>query len=131
MSADFWQSIQGVKTAVNKQLEDGRKNGVVGSSLEAEVDIHCSGDLKADLDRLGNELRFAMITSAVRVHRWNDGGEIAELDGLKVEVHKSEYDKCVRCWHLRQDVGSDQNHPELCLRCVDNVDGDGEERHFC
>ncbi|RLP52687.1 MAG: isoleucine--tRNA ligase [Ketobacter sp.] len=131
MSADFWQSIQGVKTAVNKQLEDGRKNGVVGSSLEAEVDIHCSGELKADLDRLGNELRFAMITSAVRVHRWSDGGEIAELDGLKVEVQKSQHPKCVRCWHLRPDVGSDQNHPELCLRCVDNVEGDGEDRHFC
>lgn len=131
MNADFWQTIQGVKTAVNKQLEDARKHGVVGGSLEAEVDIHCSADLKEDLDQLGNELRFAMITSAVRVHQWNQGGDITEVDGLRVEVNKSEHPKCVRCWHLREDVGANSEHPELCLRCVDNVEGDGEPRQFC
>ncbi|AUM11969.1 isoleucine--tRNA ligase [Ketobacter alkanivorans] len=131
MNADFWQTVQGVKNAVNKQLEDARKNGTVGGSLEAEVDLSCSADLKEDLDRLGNELRFAMITSAVRVHQWNEGGDITELDGLRVEVKKSEHPKCVRCWHLRADVGSNNNHPELCLRCVDNVEGEGEARNFC
>lgn len=129
--ADFWQSIQGVKTAVNKKLEDARKQGVIGGSLEAEVDIHCSAELKSDLDRLGEELRFAMITSQAKVHQWTQGGEIAELDGLKVEVRKSEHGKCVRCWHLRPDVGAHEQHPELCGRCVDNVDGDGEIRRFC
>ena len=131
LTADFWQTIQGVKTAVNKQLEDARKNGVVGGSLEAEVDIWCSTDLKEDLDKLGDELRFAMITSAVRVQQWEEGGDIAELDGLRVEVKKSEHEKCVRCWHLREDVGANADHPELCLRCVDNVEGDGEQRQFC
>ncbi|MCG8537226.1 MAG: class I tRNA ligase family protein, partial [Pseudomonadales bacterium] len=131
LTADFWQTIQGVKTAVNKQLEDARKNGVVGGSLEAEVSIWCSTDLKEDLDKLGDELRFAMITSAVRVQQWEEGGDIAELDGLRVEVKKSEHEKCVRCWHLREDVGANADHPELCLRCVDNVEGDGEQRQFC
>jgi isoleucyl-tRNA synthetase len=131
MNGDFWQSIQGVKTAVNKQLEDARKQGIVGGSLEAEVDLYCSSDLKEDLDRLGDELRFAMITSAVRVHQWEEGGDITELDGLRVEVKKSEHDKCARCWHLREDVGANVDHPDLCLRCVDNVEGDGEPRSFC
>ncbi len=130
-SADFWQSIQGVKTAVNKQIESARKSGVVGGNLEAEVDCYCSADLKEDLDRLGEELRFAMITSAVRVHEWKAGGEITELDGLRIEVVKSEHAKCSRCWHQRPDVGTNDNHPELCLRCVENVDGEGEQREFC
>ena len=38
--------------------------------------------------------------------------------------------KCVRCYHLRSDVGSDPRHPELCARCVVNVEGPGEERQF-
>ena len=38
--------------------------------------------------------------------------------------------KCVRWWHLRSDVGSDPRHPELCARCVINVEGPGEERQF-
>ncbi|MES9848885.1 MAG: zinc finger domain-containing protein, partial [Candidatus Thiodiazotropha sp.] len=37
---------------------------------------------------------------------------------------------CVRCWHHREDVGSNAEHPQLCGRCVENVDGDGEPRHF-
>jgi isoleucyl-tRNA synthetase len=36
----------------------------------------------------------------------------------------------VRCWHHREDVGADGNHPELCGRCVENVTGAGETRRF-
>lgn len=50
------------------------------------MDIYCSGELKVDLDWLGNELCFVMIISVVCVYCWSDGGEIVELDGLKVEV---------------------------------------------
>jgi len=38
--------------------------------------------------------------------------------------------KCIRCWHKRADVGSDPAHPELCARCVVNLDGAGETRRF-
>ncbi len=131
LNSDFWQTVQDVKTAVNKQLEDARAQGVVGGSLEAEVDLYCSAELKADLDRLGDELRFALMTSAVRVHEWNDGGDITEVDGLRVEVKASADPKCVRCWHHRADVGANPSHAELCLRCVENVDGNGEAREFC
>lgn len=131
LDQEFWKTVQAVKNAVNKQLEDARKNGVIGGSLEAAVEIQCSSDLKADLDKLGEELRFAMITSAARVQQWEEAGDITELDGLKVTVNKSEHPKCVRCWHLREDVGANPDHPELCLRCVDNVEGEGEQRQFC
>ncbi|HAV67437.1 MAG TPA: hypothetical protein DC473_00950 [Alcanivorax sp.] len=42
----------------------------------------------------------------------------------------SPHDKCVRCWHHRPDIGTHPEHPELCGRCVTNLDGDGEERHY-
>jgi len=45
-------------------------------------------------------------------------------------VKKSNHEKCVRCWHHREDVGSDTNHPELCGRCIENVSGSGESRSF-
>jgi len=49
---------------------------------------------------------------------------------LWIEVKPSERQKCVRCYQLRRDVGSDPRHPELCARCVVNVEGPGEERLF-
>jgi isoleucyl-tRNA synthetase len=45
-------------------------------------------------------------------------------------VAPSVHAKCVRCWHYREDVGANADHPELCGRCVDNVAGDGEQRRF-
>ncbi|MEW5824850.1 MAG: zinc finger domain-containing protein [Pseudomonadota bacterium] len=36
----------------------------------------------------------------------------------------------MRCWHHREDVGNHAAHPELCGRCVENVDGAGETRRF-
>ena len=39
-------------------------------------------------------------------------------------------EKCVRCWHQRDDVGDNSDHPELCGRCVENVAGDGEARLY-
>ncbi|MCC5863384.1 MAG: hypothetical protein JJT93_15905, partial [Gammaproteobacteria bacterium] len=38
--------------------------------------------------------------------------------------------KCVRCWQRRADVGAATDHPELCGRCVSNVEGPGEQRRW-
>ena len=67
--------------------------------------------------------------------RWTtrSSAEAVKLpNGSRVYIHAqpSEHEKCVRCWHHREDVGSTCEHPELCGRCVDNVDGDGEQRRY-
>jgi len=49
---------------------------------------------------------------------------------IVVEAIASSHVKCVRCWHHREDVGSHNTHPELCGRCIENVDGDGEKRQY-
>ena len=49
---------------------------------------------------------------------------------IKVVAKASAHEKCVRCWHQREDVGSHTDHPELCSRCISNVDGDGEQRLY-
>jgi isoleucyl-tRNA synthetase len=82
---------------------------------------------------LGDELRFVLIVSAATVEPEASASAEAvetEVEGLKVLVSPSESEKCVRCWHHRPDVGSNATHPELCQRCVSNIDGDGEERLY-
>ncbi len=129
LSAADWDTVVAVKTAVNKQLEMARNDGLIGGGLEAEVDLWCAPQVKSVLDALGNELRFVLITSAVRVHPLHTAeGNGTEMDGLRVRVVKSAYNKCVRCWHHREDVGVLSAHPELCARCGENVEGAGEQR---
>ena len=121
-----------VKTAVNKALEEARVAGIIGGSLEAEVTLYADDGLLQQLGQLGDELRFVLITSAATLAPLAAAGEAAatELTGLRVQVEKSEHRKCERCWHRRADVGATQQHPELCGRCVDNVQGSGEQRRF-
>jgi isoleucyl-tRNA synthetase len=129
----FWDTVLAVRINVAKQLESARKDGAIGSSLDAELDLYCDQDLVDTLTRLGDELRFALITSDARVHPLVEkpaDAQETELTGLEVRVTPSPHPKCVRCWHHRQDVGVSPDHPELCGRCVENVAGAGERRDY-
>ena len=113
-----------------------REQNKIGSGLEAEVTIYCDGYTSEVLSLLENELRFVLITSAANrlpISAANENSESFKLqngDNIKIEVTKSSHAKCVRCWHLRADVGNDKNHPDLCTRCIENVDGLGETRKY-
>lgn len=128
-----WEAIVSIRDEVNKQLEPLRESKAIGGSLDAEVDLYCNDAVKKQLEFLSDELRFVLITSYARLHSLNektDGANSSEIDGLVITATASAHDKCVRCWHRREDVGSNQAHPELCQRCIENVDGEGENRQY-
>ncbi len=85
------------------------------------------------LASLDDELRFVMITSAANVkpeYERPEDAVVSEIPGLWIKSIPSRRDKCVRCWHHREEVGKDDIHPELCGRCIENVDGNGETRKY-
>lgn len=127
----YWRRIMAVKTEVNKLLEKARNEKTVGASLSAEVVLYANGELANDLNRLGDELRFVLITSKADVKSFDEqAGEDTEVAGLRVSVAASAQEKCDRCWHHSEDVGHHAEHDSLCGRCVENVDGDGEKRAY-
>ena len=128
-----WQQIISVREAVSKSIETVRRDGKAGSSLAVEVDLWLDGEWRNSVDWLGDELRFVLLTSQARAGDLSEAPACAEripLDAgeMALRVTPSEHEKCVRCWHYREDVGSVEQHPELCARCVENVDGPGEVR---
>jgi isoleucyl-tRNA synthetase len=128
-----WSRVLAVKTAVAKQLETMRKEGTIGSSLDAEVVLYCDEALHEMLAKFGDELRFVLITSEATLAPAGEAPDTAvstEVEGLAVVAIASPYPKCPRCWHHRADVGANAAHPELCGRCVDNVEGPGETREI-
>ncbi|MCE1118277.1 MULTISPECIES: isoleucine--tRNA ligase [Pseudomonas] len=129
----YWDRVMAVKAAVNKELENQRSAKVIGGNLQAEVTLFAEDGLTADLNKLGDELRFVLITSAASVVPFVQAPADAvttEVEGLKLKIVKSGHAKCGRCWHFRADVGSHPEHPEICARCVDNLSGEGEVRHY-
>ncbi|NNJ85406.1 MAG: isoleucine--tRNA ligase, partial [Gammaproteobacteria bacterium] len=140
MDAQFWARIIAVRDAVNRELEQLRTAGTIGSALDAEARIYCDDPLLSSLGQLEDELRFVLITSEASVHSSaecpNDAvAAITDISGPSgspfwIRVTPSAHQKCVRCWHHREDVGENPDHPELCGRCVENVDGEGEVRRY-
>lgn len=151
----YWQRIMEIREAVNKELERCRNEGIIGSGLAAEVTLGCDDELFALLNPLGDELRFVFITSSatvlpeenykqtyykqqteivennVVIEETQISTEQEEIDGLKIVVKASPYPKCQRCWHRREDIGRNTNHPDLCERCITNIDSEqGEQRLF-
>jgi isoleucyl-tRNA synthetase len=118
-----WSRIRAVRADVLKAIEAQREAGRIGSSLQAELDLHMAGDRHELLATLGDDLRFVTITSRAALHR--AAGEADE----KIIVTPSAHAKCDRCWHWRADVGVHGEHPTLCGRCVDNLFGKGESRN--
>ena len=114
-----WEKIRAIRAEVQKELEAVRVAGRIGSSLQAEVEVHADGVRYDVLDSLGDELRFVLITSQAGVIRSADARIVANAS-----VHR----KCERCWHYRADVGHDAAHPDICSRCTSNLFGAGEPR---
>ena len=128
-----WAQIMAVKEAVNRELEVQRNAGAVRGSLDAEVALYADAPLRALLAKLGDELRFVLLTSAAGVQPLEAAPDCARETplgaGLRLVLGPSPHPKCVRCWHHRASVGSCAEHPELCDRCVTNVAGSGEARN--
>jgi isoleucyl-tRNA synthetase len=129
-SLAFWEQVERVKEQVNRELE--KQRAAIRSGLAADVVLYCDEELRATLARLGEELRFVLITSTARLAPLDEAGAAVEteLPGLRLSVTASTAAKCARCWHHRADVGADPAHPELCGRCVVNVEGSGEAREY-
>ena len=116
-----WSRIREIRDAVNKEIETLRAQGQVGSSLQANVTLTVNADDYALLNSLGADLKFVFITSAI---------DLVLGEALSITAASSTAVKCERCWHYRDDVGSDAAHPGLCGRCTSNLFGAGEVREF-
>jgi len=130
----YWKKITEVRESVNKELEALRVAGEIGSGLAADVEVYCGREIMDVLATLEDELRFVFITSDAKIYLAGEPPAEAKHyklsmdDEIWVAVSASEHEKCSRCWHHREDVGKNKKHPELCGRCVENVDGEGEAR---
>jgi len=112
-----WGSVRQCREVAMKKIEERREAKEIGSSLAAELDIGASGAMYDALARLGDELRFVLITSRATVAK--EAGS-----GVQIKVRASTHAKCERCWHYRADV----NPAGLCARCEGNLKGPGETR---
>jgi len=114
--AQRWERLLGYRTLVQGVLEGSRRDKVIGSSLEAAVELRANAEDYAFLASYERDLPTVFIVSQVKVI------ESGEAKGpLAIVASKSAFGKCERCWNYRQAVGTHAAHPTLCDRCVEAV----------
>ncbi len=131
----FWADLLAIRDTASRVLEGMRKAGQIGAALEATLTVHVDEGLRARYATVADELRFFFITSELSLAplqpRPADAARVELAEGEAwVAAGVSDASKCVRCWHRRADVGQHARHPELCGRCIENIDGPGETRRW-
>jgi isoleucyl-tRNA synthetase len=118
-----WDHLLEVRSEILKALEQARNQRLIGTSLEAAVDVYVpDGERRDLLDAYASTLASIGIISALTLH----SSEAAPAEAmasdvipeLKVQIRRAPGLKCVRCWHWQEDVGQHPEHPLLCGRCV-------------
>ncbi|MBI3315068.1 MAG: isoleucine--tRNA ligase [Candidatus Omnitrophica bacterium] len=116
--------LMALRVHVLKALDEKRKRGAIGSALQAKVIITtASGRDHAYFKSVEALLAPVFIVSQVELQKVDKGvqGLDEYFSQTAAVVVPAEGVKCPRCWHLRLDVGRDPSHPEICLRCVENI----------
>ena len=121
ISKEEWTRIFEIKEQVNQAIETLRNENKLKGSLDAIVKITAMDEDKKTLDKFGDELHFLFITSEA---------ETIKGKKLEIEITSSEHEKCIRCWHKDVSVGTSKKHNEICNRCIENIEEDGEKRQF-
>jgi len=110
-----WAHLFGYRDSVLAKLEDARVAKVIGSSLEARVEISAGAGAYGQLARHRDDLRYLFIVSEVELGEPN--AEMAP-DEIDVTITRAHGEKCERCWNYSTRVGESSKFPTVCERCV-------------
>tara|TARA_B100000029_G_scaffold334627_1_gene326729 strand:+ start:3125 stop:5851 length:2727 start_codon:yes stop_codon:yes gene_type:complete len=100
-----WSKLMSIRQQVNIAIEEKRSSKIIGSSLEADVELTLSKPEFDILKEIDKEELF--ITSSVR-----QNVSKKEKNGFSVLVKKADGTKCIRCWKIVKEVKENK-----CLRC--------------
>jgi isoleucyl-tRNA synthetase len=104
-----WDRVWKLRPEVTRALEDQRKTGTIGHSLEAQVKIAAPTETARALASIGaDQLAAVYIVSGV---------VLETASNVSVTVLPPAGAKCARCWNWLATVGTHPDHPELCDRC--------------
>ncbi len=114
--AQRWERLLGYRTQVQGVLEGSRRDKVIGSSLEASVELRADVDSYEFLQPYHKDLTTLFIVSQVKLIASDKAKNF-----LEIVAAKSSFGKCERCWNYREAVGRNASHATLCERCVEAV----------
>lgn len=110
-----------IKKDVLKALEITRKEKIIGTALEAVIELFIKSEKARQmlLDMGDESKRFLQVSEVIITPEKTNG--MVDYDNTSIKVKKSTGGKCVRCWNYSMNLGTDPSHPQLCARCTDII----------
>ncbi len=112
-----WERIWEIRAVVTKALEEARKSKKIGLSLDAQVHLYLPEKLYPFIHPYERDLSSIFIVSSVTLKLSQDGQEV------RAEVFRADGQKCERCWSYDTSVGQYSDHPTLCQKCLNAIQG--------
>ena len=113
-----WIILKQVRKVITGALEKKRTEKIIGSSLEAHLDIYVESSI---MNKIKNyHLDEISITSSFALHEINDeiqGFSLEEVSNVKILVSKTNGQKCQRCWKYKKKLIRE----EICERCENAI----------
>lgn len=119
-----WNRLLFLRDEILKKLEEERKAKLIGSSLEAGLEIYAEGELRYFISENLELLKSLAIVSHVElVGKPDTGGYISTepffpRSPFTIKVKKAPGKKCERCWTYSTTVGGNPEYPSICDRCI-------------
>lgn len=104
-----WEKILDLRSQVLKEIEKKREKGVIGSSLEADIQINCPREDYTFYKGYQDILKEVFIVSSISIGE----GDFA------ISVEKAKGNKCLRCWNWSESIGGDSKYPDVCNKCLE------------
>ncbi len=112
-----WERIWEIRAVVTKALEEARKSKKIGLSLDAQVHLYLPEKLYPFIHPYERDLSSIFIVSSVTLKLSQEGQEV------RAEVFRADGQKCERCWSYDTSVGQYSDHPTLCQKCLNAIQG--------
>lgn len=103
-----YDEVLKIRSEAQKQLEELRQQKIIGSSLEAELEISAEGQTLKALESVATDLSALMIVSKVKLSSGT----------MSVKALKSTGKKCIRCWHYYDLAEESEKFKDACPKCV-------------
>jgi len=112
----LYSILNNLREKAYQKIEIERQKGKIKNALDADLEISIVKEHYDLIKPLEDELNKFFICSNLIL---KEGKE-------NILVVKSDFKKCIRCWHKVETVGDDG----ICGRCHDNMSGNGETRFY-
>jgi isoleucyl-tRNA synthetase len=117
-----WAIILKLREIVFKKIEEKRDQKIIKHPYETWVTIkYSSKQLDRIIEKYKDEMEEIFIVSNIIYIKDQELDDIWDKN-IEIIIDKSTAKKCNRCWRYVESTGKNKNHPDICERCVTNLE---------